>query len=214
MDMQRSWDIKPPRWVACGTRGLGLAKPDEPFFLFDAADRLMSDAGVGGEWPNVARAKEAFLVHDEANPHRREGFLFPIADVGSDGVRRVYFNALESAQRALLQGPAGEAVQAEAQGVLDHYMRRFGAVQKGEPDPFASATVALDQRRCRRRLTAPTPRWGVPTQKCCSEGPPAKRSCKGSAELARATSSANTPARMRCERSWLEIRRRGARSTI
>jgi hypothetical protein len=144
--MRRSWDIRPPQWIAAAARNFELEKPDEPFFVCAAADRLMRDACIGSESPDAGRAKEGFLLYDHANPHSRESFLFPIADIGPDGVRRVYRDALEAAQKALLQGPAGEAVQAEAQSVLDHYRRLFAAAKKdGGWGASAAGTGAVDQ---------------------------------------------------------------------
>jgi hypothetical protein len=105
---------------------------------------VLNAARIGGEHSDVEGAKRVFLFHDSANPHRHESFVYPLADLGIDGELRVFRDALEAAQNALLSHPADEHERSEAQGVIDHYMRRFAAVQRGEPDPFGSETGAVD----------------------------------------------------------------------
>jgi len=43
----------------------------------NAADRLLDDAGIGGDQPDVWGAKRGFLLHDAANPDPRESTSTP-----------------------------------------------------------------------------------------------------------------------------------------
>jgi hypothetical protein len=118
------WDIRPPIYSAGAARGMEIAA-DEPWNPLGAMDRMLDDAGIGGDTPDYDEAKQGFLIHDLANPDQRVGYELPIADVFPCGRKKVHPAALEQAERDLRNHRAPDDIRAAALAVIDHYNQRI-----------------------------------------------------------------------------------------
>jgi hypothetical protein len=146
-----AWDVRPPQYGVGAMRGMKLAEPERPYNGFEAAENMLDFAGVAiGDSPHYDQAVSGFLIVDRANPHRRDAYQIPIAEMYPDGVIRVHPDAIEPAERALRLHPAGDDVRAAAFGVLDHYKRLVADAKEGESEPTPIAVDGTGRSLLRR----------------------------------------------------------------
>jgi hypothetical protein len=158
MRTRASWDIRPPIYSAGAARGMEIAEA-EPWTPLGAMDRMLDDAGIGGDTPDYDEAKRGFLIHDLANPDQRVGYELPIADVFPCGRKKVHPAALEQAERDLRNHRAPDDIRAAALAVIDHYNQRIrrpaqAAQDNGDKDDDAAQRERrLHAQRLRARLS-------------------------------------------------------------
>lgn len=86
-----------------------------------ASDRILKQAGFGGDAPNSAWARKGFLVYDAVSADQKDAYQFPFADV-VDGRLMIVPAALAAARTELEKSATiGGIVRAKALAVIEHY---------------------------------------------------------------------------------------------
>ena len=130
-----------------GKRGLPIV--EQAWDGGSAAARVLDWAG--GETLTPAKARQGFLVYDDADPKSRTAYKLPFADV-VDGALVAVSGGVTAAAQRLPGADIPDDVKATARVLLDSYMERMGEEHEEQ------ARLPLDEPETREQ---PEPRWVV-----------------------------------------------------
>ncbi len=111
------------RWTVGADTDLPIG-PDQPWEGDAAARRVFDRAGFGGDNPDVAYTRRAFLVYDAERPELRGSYRLGFADV-VDGELMAMPAGMRAAASRITQTDVPEAVQERARQALDRIVARM-----------------------------------------------------------------------------------------